>query len=63
MISCDKVHTQYARTYCYCLMWADVDRGIFDEYGIRKKSYCRNHHTIRNISANDSIGLNKICNN
>ena len=37
MISCDKFHTQYARTYYYCLMWAYVDRGIFDEYGISKK--------------------------
>ena len=36
MISCDKFYTQYARTYYYCLMWADVDRGIFDEYGISK---------------------------
>ena len=37
MISCDKFHTQYARTYYYCLMRAYVDRGIFDEYGISKK--------------------------
>ena len=37
MISCDKFHTQYARTYYYCLMWAYVERGIFDEYGISKK--------------------------
>lgn len=37
MISCDKFYTQYARTYYYFLMWADVDRSIFDAYGISKK--------------------------
>ena len=37
MISCDEFHTQYARAYHYFLMWADVNRGIFDEYGISTK--------------------------
>ena len=37
MISCDKFYTQYARTYYYCLMCADVDRDIFDKHGISNK--------------------------
>ena len=66
MISCDKFHTQYARTYYYWLMWAYVDRGIFDEYGISKKEIIVEIIIQLEIFldiAKDSIDLNKICTN
>ena len=66
MIFCDKFHSQYARTYYYCLMWAYVDRGIFDEYGISKKEIIVEIIIQLEIfldTAKDSIDLNKICTN
>ena len=70
MISCDEFHTQYARAYHYFLMWADVNRGIFDEYGISTKEVIVEiiiqleiFLDIGTYTSNDSIGFNEICTN